>query len=222
MTAPASAIPLAVVGRQPIFDRRLGVYGYELLFRLDSTAPEAGVTAGDVSTALVVVNSFVEIGLENVVGTATAFVNVNRAFLLSDLILNLPSDRVVLEVLEHVPPDSDVIARLDLLRAAGYRLALDDFVYREDLEPFIELASIVKLDISQLERPDLPVARRAAQEAGDSSWWRNASRREPSSTPAAPMASTCSRATSLRGQRPFSTTAPRTATACPPFRRWRS
>lgn len=155
MSAHSTAAPLAIVGRQPIFDRRLGVYGYELLFRVDSTAQHAAVTSGDVSTAMVVVNSFVEIGLENVVGAAMAFVNVNREFLLSDVILNLPKDRVVLEVLEHVPPEPDVVARLQMLRAEGYRLALDDFIYREDLEPFVQLASIVKLDISQLTRDEL-------------------------------------------------------------------
>lgn len=155
MPASITAHPLAVVGRQPIFDHRLSVHGYELLFRVDPAAQEAGVTAGAASTALVIVNTFVEIGFSQMVGTATAFVNVDRDFLLSEAIANLPRDRVVLEVLEHVPPDREVIARLGALSADGYRLALDDFIYRPELEPFLDLASIVKLDISQLTRPDL-------------------------------------------------------------------
>jgi EAL and modified HD-GYP domain-containing signal transduction protein len=154
MSTSAPAVPLAVVARQPIFNRKLEVHGYELLFRLDAAAQAAAVTAGDVSTAIVVVNSFVEFGLENVVGSAVAFLNVNREFLLSDFVRTLPKERVVLEVLEDVPPDAEVVARLESLAAAGYCLALDDFAHREELEPFLELASIVKLDISQVERRD--------------------------------------------------------------------
>jgi EAL and modified HD-GYP domain-containing signal transduction protein len=119
---------------------------------VDATAEHASVTAAETATARVVVDSCVEIGLEHVVGSALAFVNMSRGFLLSGLASNLPKDRVVLEVLEDVPPDAEVIASLEALRADGYCLALDDFVYREDLDPFVELASIAKLDISVLDR----------------------------------------------------------------------
>jgi EAL and modified HD-GYP domain-containing signal transduction protein len=144
---------LAVVGRQPIFDRRLQVYGYELLFRLNASSEHADMTEGgrELSSARTFVNSFVEIGLENVVGSALAFVNVTRRFLLSDFIHVLPKDRVVLELLEDVPAEPDVLARLEELACDGYHLALDDYVHRPELAPLIERASIVKLDISQLD-----------------------------------------------------------------------
>jgi len=151
--APAS--PLAVIGRQPIYDRHLKIHGYELLFR-SAEERERGLTAsGESCSARVVVNTFMEMGLENVVGSEFAFINVNRAFLLSGLLPNLPASRVVLEILEDTPPDEEVIATLKALKAAGYRLALDDFIYKPELEPFIALASIVKLELVAEKRAEM-------------------------------------------------------------------
>ena len=55
------------VARQPIFDRRLEVVGYELLFRAGD-ATTALVADSEGATATVVLNSFTELGLERVVG----------------------------------------------------------------------------------------------------------------------------------------------------------
>ena len=61
-----------------------------------------------------------------------------------------PRETFVLEIPESVRPDAAIIARCRELQAAGYMLALDDFVCREDLEPLLALASYVKLDIRAL------------------------------------------------------------------------
>ena len=53
---PSTQLP-AFVGRQPIFDRKQAVYGYELLFRMDPAAQAARVD-GTTSTAQVVLNTF--------------------------------------------------------------------------------------------------------------------------------------------------------------------
>ena len=53
----------AFVARQPIFNRRLQVAGYELLFR-NGQASEALVVSPEGATATVVLNSFTEIGLD--------------------------------------------------------------------------------------------------------------------------------------------------------------
>jgi EAL and modified HD-GYP domain-containing signal transduction protein len=143
--------PPALVGRQPIFDRSQRVYGYELLFRLASEeARTADRPDGTASTAQVVLNTFLEIGLDSVVGDRPAFVNATRSFICDGLAAQLPPDRVVIEVLEDIAPDDEVVAELAKLRSAGYTLALDDFIYDPSLEPLIELAHIIKIDLSQL------------------------------------------------------------------------
>src|SRR5262249_3554163 len=109
--------------------------------------PHAGVTDGNQATAQVLVNTFLELGLDTLVGPKRAFVNLTRDFLLQDYALVFPADRVVLEVLEDVAVDADVLAALRHLSAQGYTIALDDFFYQEHLRPLVELADIIKIDV---------------------------------------------------------------------------
>lgn len=142
------------IGRQPIFDRDLNVFAYELLFR-SGTQNHAGEFDGDQATSQVIVNAFIEIGLEQIVGPHLAFINLTRNFVTTQAPLPFPKDRVVLEVLESIHPDADVIAGVRNLAAQGYSVALDDFVFNEDLQPMIEQARIVKIDLMTLSRDQL-------------------------------------------------------------------
>ena len=138
-----------MVGRQAIFDRDLQVVGYELLYR-DSQMNAATFSDGDVVTARVMLNTFLEIGLEQMVGPHQAFINLTTRFLRDNLCDDLPRDRVVLEVLENIPMDEDVISAMGRLSAEGFTLALDDFEYEERLRPMVEHAHMVKLDVMAL------------------------------------------------------------------------
>lgn len=142
------------IGRQPIFDRNLDVFAYELLFR-SGMQNHAGEFDGDQATSRVIVNAFIEIGLDRIVGNQRAFINLTRGFVTSSAPLPFPKDRVVLEVLENIHPDAEVIAGVRGLVAQGYTVALDDFVFNEALRPIIELAHIVKIDLMALSREQL-------------------------------------------------------------------
>ncbi|HET9732176.1 MAG TPA: EAL domain-containing protein [Acidimicrobiales bacterium] len=135
-----------MVGRQPIFDGKLDVYGYELLFR----SPQSGNRGAEVMTADVLVRAGLDIGLDNVVGRRMAFVNAPRAFLVGAQDVPLPPERTVIEVLEDVAHDEEVLEGCRSLVKVGYTLALDDYVWAEGDEPLLELASIVKLDVLAL------------------------------------------------------------------------
>ena len=108
----------AFVGRQPIFDRDLQVHAFELLFRQGDVA-EAGVSNGDQATARVLVNTLVEIGLDRVVGSHTAFVNVPYGLLATEELLVLPAERVVIEVLEDEEVTESLVKRLRELSTAA-------------------------------------------------------------------------------------------------------
>jgi EAL and modified HD-GYP domain-containing signal transduction protein len=142
------------VARQPIFNRKLEVAGYELLFRGGSVS-EALVASSEGATATVVLNSFTEIGLERIVGAHTAWVNVSREFILSGLARTVPPGLVGLEILEDQVIDDSFIAALQSLKEQGYRLALDDFEYGPHAEPLLSLVDVVKLDLLALGRERL-------------------------------------------------------------------
>ncbi len=139
------------IGRQPIFDRKLNVTAYELLFR-SSENNSANVIDGDSATYQLLANAFIEIGLDKIIGRHDAFINATRNFIVGAYPLPIPIERVVVEVLEDIDADNELVKALTQLSKKGYRIALDDFVYHESLKPLIEIADLIKIDIRALDR----------------------------------------------------------------------
>jgi c-di-GMP phosphodiesterase len=128
------------VARQPILDQRQQLRGYELLHR--------GIaTYGERATAQVLLAAYGDIGLRQMVGSAPAWINVTRRFLLDMDPLPIAPEDVVLELLENQNLDDDLLGRLQELHAAGFKIALDDFVYSKEADDILSLASIVKIDV---------------------------------------------------------------------------
>lgn len=137
---------LTYVGRQPIYAADDTVFAYELLYR-NSKENWADIDDDNHATAELLSNVFTSIGLDTLVGDRRAFINMPREFLLGEYPLPEIKQQVVIEILEHVKPDADVLDALRNLKQQGYTLALDDYVFEEHLEPFLELADIIKIDI---------------------------------------------------------------------------
>lgn len=134
---------LRYVARQPILDLRGKVHGYELLFR---GGPEAIFRGdGDFATQTMIDNSVV-FGLEKLTSGLPAFVNCTAETLIKEQVGLLPPTMTVLEILETVEPEPALIAACRHLKSLGYRLALDDFVWRPALEPLIQIADYIKVD----------------------------------------------------------------------------
>ena len=140
--------PTRFIARQPIFDRSEHVYGYELLFR---SGPENRNTADDCDAAARdVADNF--LSAKALTAGRKAFINCTRQFLVNEYATLLPKEEAVLEILETVEPDAEVLAACRKLKDLGYAIALDDFVDAEKLQPFIDLANIIKIDF-QLSAP---------------------------------------------------------------------
>ncbi len=133
------------IGRQPIFDRGERVSGYEILFRADDPQ-RANVLDSEAATATVVLNSLTEIGIERIVGSHVAWINLSRESLLSGIATMLPPAVAGVEILEGQLVDDALIGAVRELKHQGYRIALDDFEFQPEFAPLIELADVVKLD----------------------------------------------------------------------------
>lgn len=140
-----------MVGRQPIFDTKLDVRGYELLFR----DPGSERPGGDAMTADVLVRAGLDIGLASLVGNKLAFVNATRPFLVGEQEIPFPPEQTVVEILEGVAHDEEAVSGCRRLVREGYTLALDDFIWAGPDDPLLELVSIVKLDVLGLGREQL-------------------------------------------------------------------
>ncbi len=95
------------VGRQPIFDRKLNIYGYELLFR-DADVGSANVTDGDVATSKVIVDGLT-LAQRGVNKNIRFFINFPYNSLISGIAEVLPREIIVVEVLEDVIIDKSVL-----------------------------------------------------------------------------------------------------------------
>jgi len=139
------------VARQAIFDRHQKVHGYELLAR--SCVDGVSAHAHDLMASLeVITNSFLSMGVENVLGGKRAFINFPQELLGDERALVLPPKTTVIEILETVKPEPAVIAACRALRHKGYTLALDDFVCDNGWDRFTDLVSIIKVDFRSTSR----------------------------------------------------------------------
>jgi len=145
------------LARQPLLDRQGGLVAYELLFRGDRT-DRAEISSDFQASSTVVHHTLAGIGIETVLGKVQGYLNVDREFLLSNLIELLSPRQIVLEILETVSPTPDVLARMVELRTRGFRLALDDFVgFGPGVESLLERVDIVKIDLLRVPVESLPV-----------------------------------------------------------------
>ena len=171
------------IARQPIFDHRLKVFAYELLFR---NGPHNSFQPRKHASSSVIVGSTMLFDLQTLTGHAKAFINADQEALLRGAAKLLPADRIIVEVLENVCPTPEVVAACADLRSAGYVLALDDFVDHPKWEPLLDLARFLKVDFRLCdEEARHAIARRyfAKGPAIAGRKGRNASRTRPGAPP---------------------------------------
>src|SRR5919197_3132691 len=139
MRSPSPAAPAAparevLVARQPVLDAQMGLLGFELLVD--------GVAA--------VVEALSEVGLDALTGGHAAWLPLGRDLLLDAGAVPVRSDRVVLQVPAGDGDDPALQAAVARFAARGTCIALDGYVHRPGLEPLLDVAWGVKLDLAAL------------------------------------------------------------------------
>lgn len=135
------------VARQPIFDRNRRVWGYELLFRSSATQTKFDGTEATSATRQVISNSMLSIGLDKLLQGKQAFINFGREMVLQDWYSALPKESTVIELTEDIEPDGEVVAAVRGMREQGYRIALDDFQSSPGMDPLIQMAHVIKVEM---------------------------------------------------------------------------
>ncbi len=149
------------IAKQPIVNLKEETFGYELLFRaLDDTGQLKAVFKDELlATAKVLVNALNHFGMHSLVDDNLAFVNIDQEFLLDPIILNIPKERFVLEILEDIVVDERTINRIKQLKEIGYYFALDDAHcndgFIERFTPIFPYMDILKLDVSLIKENTL-------------------------------------------------------------------
>jgi c-di-GMP-related signal transduction protein len=129
------------IGRQAIFDEKMRLYGYELLFRSGTD----NAFSGNIEDAT---NQTIDSCLSMIACSSSKnlFINCTRDSLVSMSVNLLPSRTVVLEILETVAPDVELVKACKKLKQSGFRVALDDFSPYANKGELIDIADYVKVD----------------------------------------------------------------------------
>ena len=134
--------------RQAIFNRKQNVVAYELFFRDGPENFFPNVDAHE-ATSKLIARTHLNDGIKPVTSNKQALINFSEESILKGLPKLLCPTEIVIEILETVSPSEEVYqACLDLYRA-GYKLALDDFVYSPEWKRFLPLVKMIKFDIMQ-------------------------------------------------------------------------
>ena len=144
----------AFIGRQAILDQQKKVYAYEILFRSGLKNAFDPNLDGNIATQSVMVNAMLDFGMNKLVSDKRAFINFTEQNLLTRAPKLLPSENVVVEILETVQPTPEILQVVQELKEAGYKIALDDFVLLPGYEPLIEMADIIKVDFRITTDPE--------------------------------------------------------------------
>ena len=119
------------IARQPVFDRRIKVVAYELLYRPGLTSDAGEITDPQSATAQVLQSAFDELEIGAVVGDSPALINVTRDFLLSDQLPLQHKNRIIFDLLEGEVIERALTERMQALHSQGVQFALDGFEFHE-------------------------------------------------------------------------------------------
>jgi EAL and modified HD-GYP domain-containing signal transduction protein len=137
------------LARQPIFDRKMKVFGYELLYRKSINNFYEGRDHNQ-ATADLINNAFLAMKFHELTEGSKAFINFPEELILKEIPLLLSSESVVIEILETVSITDKLIIACKKLKENGYKIALDDFVFNEDYLPLLEIADIIKVEFQSM------------------------------------------------------------------------
>lgn len=145
--------------RQEIYDVTGSVCAYELLYR-DSNTQHANIDASDEeardkATSFVLSYLFTHLDIDTVIGTHLAYINFTRNHLLQMIPALLPKERIIIELLENTRIDESLLENMRSLSRQGYKFALDDFVFQEELIPLVDFADIIKIEVIGLNQQEI-------------------------------------------------------------------
>jgi len=160
------ARPEVLVARQPIYDASMVVVAYELLYRASPAGGNAQLPDPGHATLDVVAGAALEIGLDRLAGGLPVHINFPQELLVRVPDLPLQAGRVVIEVLEDVRASPQVLEGIRTLRTRGYRIALDDYSPQSSDPRLLEVANVVKLEITHPPADELARLARELRAAG--------------------------------------------------------
>lgn len=143
------------LGRLPILDKKQNLVAYELLFRTNQQN-KVVISSNSAASSNVIIDTYGQLGIENVIGKRRGFIKVDADLLRNDAICMLPKKHVVLEILKNVTIDDEIIRRCMELKKKGYQIALSNVTHlNSQLEHLLPLINVVKVNVNTMSQNTL-------------------------------------------------------------------
>jgi EAL and modified HD-GYP domain-containing signal transduction protein len=139
------------LARQPIFNKDLSTYGYELLYR-NSEMNAAQIDDGTSASSDVIANSLLA-GLDKVSDDKPSFIKFTESLILDEVATVFDPQSIVIEILNSINVTSEVLTTCQNLKSKGYKFALEGYTPQEFNENLLKLVDILKVDFQALTTP---------------------------------------------------------------------
>lgn len=133
--------------RQPILNSKKNIVAYELFFRNDENNFFSGSVNSYEATSKLIMRTHLNEGLSSTTEGKPALINFCEKALIDGLPYILPKNKIVIEVLESVPPSDEIYDALKKLHNDGYTIAFDDFEYKPEWNRFFKFIKMIKFDL---------------------------------------------------------------------------
>jgi len=136
----------AFIARQPILDKEKNVFAYELLFR---DGKGGAYPEHKPEKAKMIAEHFLPLGLDDISGEKTSFINFSSDTLISRFPTTLNPESVVVELADNPFDQSGLLEACQHIKQLGFRLAIDDPMLLSAKHDIFPLIDIVKVDVSK-------------------------------------------------------------------------
>lgn len=155
------------VARQPIFNQQEGIFAYELLYR-NNHINEFPNVDGDRATTELIINSFLNIGIDALSEGRPCFINFTEKLLDMRLPSYVSSKKIVVELVKTTRPSRNLLDILKEMKISHYKIAINSSLL-DEVNPYtndiLEQANFIKVDF---QKTDKNVRKRINKKAVDS------------------------------------------------------
>jgi c-di-GMP phosphodiesterase len=144
------------LARQPVFDVKRRLWGYELFCVAGAGDVSSGLTDGGGVAVNLAESTY--IGLQQILDRGKKIiVNFSEKGILDNLPYALPAALTVIKVTRSLPLGQSALDSLNTLKSDGYMIAVEWFSNQPGNGGFLDLADIICMDVSSLSKEDLAV-----------------------------------------------------------------
>ncbi len=136
------------IARQPIFDREVNLYGYELLYRDSEVNAFPMHLSDEQATGRMFFDALLLHGIDTLTNGERAFINLSTSALILELPELIGPKQAVVEIVERTEALHDVADSVAMMRERGYVFALDDYDGNPKWDAMLKAVNYIKLEVA--------------------------------------------------------------------------